>query len=304
MRFRRRKRRFYSWLVGTNLAVTRSLLAPVTRPTNLVLPDDNGLSGLCPRAISKATCSSRTPSGLHSRPFAPTYDSLLALDHDGDGDDDHDDHDDEGEHRAWPARAEETAGSVWRARRVEVDESEFSYFPALRLLIVRSDTDDDQWCPCPMRLTMPSRAIPGAKIESSWRLLGDSVTRRADLDVYMRRSRALVNTDGRARRDGGLCGRKHHAIQKYLCRRFPARGRWGCDSSRIWRGERNHRLPLEIGGAPDLSEKGGGGSTRALQKGRSLVMEYGQADSPPSSSSGGGPIGLRGAESRQFEREE
>ncbi|KAL1697957.1 hypothetical protein EV121DRAFT_297720 [Schizophyllum commune] len=193
--------------IGTNLAATRSLLAPVTRPTDLVLHDDIGLSRLGPRLPSKATCSSRTPSGSHSRPFAPTYDSLLALDHNGDGDDDHDDHDDEGEHRTWPARAEGMAGSGRQARRLEVDESEFSHHPALRLLIVRSDTDDDQWRPCPMRLTMPSSAMLGAKIKSSWRLLGEStltVTRRADLDVYMRRSHALVNADGRARRDGGL----------------------------------------------------------------------------------------------------
>ena len=67
-----------------------------------------------------------------------------------------------------------------------------------------------------MRLTMPSSAMPGAKIESSWRLLGDStltVSRRADLDVYMRRSRALINTDDHARRDGGICERTHHAMQ-------------------------------------------------------------------------------------------
>ena len=64
---------------------------------------------------------------------------MLALDHDSDDDDDDDDdHGGEEERRAWPARTEETA-----ARCVEVDESEFNHFPARRLLIVHSDTNDD-----------------------------------------------------------------------------------------------------------------------------------------------------------------
>ncbi|KAL1659883.1 hypothetical protein GGF50DRAFT_31787, partial [Schizophyllum commune] len=56
---------------------------------------------------------------------APPPQSLLALDHDGDDDDDDDDDDDYGEEerRAWPVRAEGTAGSGRRARRIEVDET-------------------------------------------------------------------------------------------------------------------------------------------------------------------------------------
>ncbi|KAL1749491.1 hypothetical protein FB107DRAFT_252804 [Schizophyllum commune] len=119
MRFRlgRRKHRFYAWSIGTNLAATRSMLAPVTRPTDLVLPHDIGLSRLGPRVPSKATCSSRTPSGLHSRPFAPTYDSLLALDHDGDDHGGGDDDKGEEERRAWPGRTEETAARRARSSR-------------------------------------------------------------------------------------------------------------------------------------------------------------------------------------------
>ncbi|KAL1684263.1 hypothetical protein GGG16DRAFT_26546, partial [Schizophyllum commune] len=55
---------------------------------------------------------------------APPPQSLLALDHDGDDDDDDDDDDyGEEERRAWPVRAEGTAGSGRRARRIEVDET-------------------------------------------------------------------------------------------------------------------------------------------------------------------------------------
>ncbi|KAL1712232.1 hypothetical protein EV715DRAFT_297252 [Schizophyllum commune] len=135
MRFRRRKRRFYSWSVGTNLAVTRSLLAPVTRPTDLILPDDIGLSRLGPRVPSKATCSSRTPSGVHSRPFAPTYDSLLELVHDaGVGVAD----DDEGERRARPVGAEyQVLGGGRRATGGE----RAAYETAAQFL---SDRDDAQ----------------------------------------------------------------------------------------------------------------------------------------------------------------
>ncbi|KAL1681371.1 hypothetical protein EV122DRAFT_250084 [Schizophyllum commune] len=147
-----------------NLTATRSLVAP------LALLDATGSSLVLVR-LPKPSTRSRTPLGLHSRPFAPTYDSLLALDHDG-GDDD----EGEEERRAWPGRTEETAARRARSSR---------------------------WCPCPMRLTMPSSAMLGAKIGSSWRLWGDStltVTRRDDLDAYMRRLRALVNADGRVTR--------------------------------------------------------------------------------------------------------
>ncbi|KAL1684731.1 hypothetical protein GGG16DRAFT_106794 [Schizophyllum commune] len=127
------------WSVGTNLAVTRSLLAPVTRPTDLILPDDIGLSRLGPRVPSKATCSSRTPSGLQSRPFAPTYDSLLALVHDG--------------------------GIDAGVAVVDDDEGE-------------------------------RRLVGFGTIQRSTL----TVTRRADLDAYVRRLRALVNADGRVTR--------------------------------------------------------------------------------------------------------
>ncbi|KAL1724819.1 hypothetical protein EV714DRAFT_278175 [Schizophyllum commune] len=83
-----------------NLTVTRSLVAP------LALLDATGSSLVLVR-LPKPSTRSRTPLGLHSRPFAPTYDSLLALVHDGGIDagvavaDD-----DEGERRARPVGAE------------------------------------------------------------------------------------------------------------------------------------------------------------------------------------------------------
>ncbi|KAI3998474.1 hypothetical protein K525DRAFT_245163, partial [Schizophyllum commune Loenen D] len=135
------------WSVGTNLAVTRSLLAPVTRPTDLILPDDIGLSRLGPRVPSKATCSSRTPSGLQSRPFAPTYDSLLALVHDG--------------------------GIDAGVAVVDDDEGERRARPVAQ-----------------------SRLVGFGTIQRSTL----TVTRRADLDAYVRRLRALVNADGRVTR--------------------------------------------------------------------------------------------------------
>ncbi|KAL1683333.1 hypothetical protein EV122DRAFT_248759 [Schizophyllum commune] len=213
MRFRlgRRKHRFYAWSIGTNLAATRSMLAPVTRPTDLILPDD--LSKL-PNHLH-APGRHRACIRAHSHPHM----TLLALDHNGD-DDDHSGGDEE--RRAWPMRAEETTGSGRRMRFVEVD--------VRRYRARRSSRLGGFWA--------TSRS-PSPDAPTSTCICGD----------HARSSTPTAARDATA---------DSARFKNIFVDAFPHADDGGATSRAFGEGKRNHRAPLNIGGAPDLGEKGWG----------------------------------------------
>ncbi|KAI5897549.1 uncharacterized protein SCHCODRAFT_0231843 [Schizophyllum commune H4-8] len=142
--------------------------------------------------LPQPSARSPTPLGSHSRPFAPTYDRLLALDHDGD---------DDGDDSGGGARALKTAdaqesrlrtASASHLRRRDADRAE----SVRHALTVGSERDAEREDPA-------DRTSFGRVCSTAARR-----PRRVDLDDGARPSAPTT-----ARRDGGLPGLIHYTFE-------------------------------------------------------------------------------------------